>query len=110
MFVHVIQMQLKHCSAFEANLFWRESVLPELKLQRGWKDASFAPIGTGKVMLFTVWDTKEAARGFNATPDYHSALAQFIGLGRDIQEVVYPLGTAEEYAYARCKAPEPHIN
>ncbi len=110
MYVSVIQLQIKPRQLAEAQLLWKESVLPELELQSDWKNAAFAPTGAGKAMLFTLWETEDAARGLKATRGYRQELAKLTGLGTEVKQIVYRLGTAEEEAYANCKQPKLAIN
>jgi hypothetical protein len=111
MFVNVIQMQFKPGSLLEARRLWNESLLPVLQCLAGWKDASFAPTCSDKALLFTLWETEEAARGFGHSREYQRELAKLTSLGQgEMTTVVYRLGTAEEELLAHCKRPTPNHN
>jgi hypothetical protein len=99
-------MQLHPTAQLEANRLWQESVLPELKLQAGWRDAAFSIGRNGKARLFTVWETQDGAQGFGTTSSLQKELKKLTVFSTgEISRLVYRLGTAEEEAYAKSRRP-----
>jgi hypothetical protein len=94
MFVGMIQFQLCAETIAEAKRLWQESVLFELKEQKGWKDASFSiSRATNIVHIFTLWETKSQARWLESTERCYSELGKLLALGAGKPtRVVYQLG------------------
>ncbi len=103
MYVSMMQIQFQPCVAYEAALLWRESVLPVLKQQPGWKDASFSlDSATGRGMLFALWETESQAYGYEACAEYYQEFGRLMALGAgQLTHMVYRLGTSEEETFTR---------
>ncbi|MBI5300800.1 MAG: hypothetical protein HY868_01590 [Chloroflexi bacterium] len=80
MYVSMIHLRLSSHRIGEATRVWRESVLPELQEQPGWKDASFAVNhAADEVRVFTLWETEAQARRFEPCSCFRE-LAKLIAL------------------------------
>ena len=97
MFVCMIQFELPNDKIQDATRLWKESVLPELREQKGWKNAAFSVSHeTGEVRIFTLWQTEPQARWFESTDRSYAELSKLLALGVcKATRVVYRVGDAE---------------
>ncbi|MBI5028935.1 MAG: hypothetical protein HZB51_00305 [Chloroflexi bacterium] len=97
MFVCMIQSQLPSQNFDQAIHLWSERVKPKLKKQKGWKNAAIAVSrDTGQLHIFTLWETKSQADGFESTDESLDELNQLLALGLcRATRVVYPIGDDE---------------
>ncbi len=95
MYVCMFHLQLQNYQIGEAARLWRESVLPELTEQVGWKDASFSINSAGNdIRIFIVWESEAQARAFEAT-ECHRELGKLVQLSdQKTVRSIYRLGDA----------------
>lgn len=98
MYVNVIHIQLPLAKINDAALLWRESALPELQEQCGWKDAACA-IERDHLRLFTLWDTQEQAQDFQLNAEEFPELVSLLALGSAVTRTIYPLDPTDEHAH-----------
>ncbi len=82
MFVSTVQFELPINKISDAIRLWRESVLPELQEQKGWKNAAISVDRiTGNVRIFTLWQTQDQANWFESTDRMYDEFSRLLALG-----------------------------
>ncbi len=97
MYVSVIHLFLPSHPTGQAMQLWRESVLPELQEQLGWKDASFAVSESAdEIRVFTVWENKTQARAYEPCRGYHELAKLAAPCSQIGKRAIYRLGDEPE--------------